>query len=83
MERGYLASTGMSVARDGTTAAEDLTLAAREALRDMIRLLMERGYSWNQASAICSVAVDLRASQVVDAPNATVSAFLPLSIFEG
>ena len=29
-----------------------------------------------------SVAVDLKISQIVDAPNYTVSAFLPLDIFE-
>ncbi|MCI0894501.1 MAG: acetamidase/formamidase family protein, partial [Chloroflexi bacterium] len=30
---------------------------------------------------ICSVAVDLKISQVVDVPNFVVSAFLPLDIF--
>ena len=34
-----------------------------------------------QAHAICSVAVDLKISQVVDAPNMLVSAFLPEDIF--
>jgi formamidase len=34
-----------------------------------------------QAYAICSVAVDLKISQVVDAPNMLVSAFLPEDIF--
>jgi acetamidase/formamidase len=31
--------------------------------------------------ALCSVAVDLKISQVVDVPNVLVSAFLPLDIF--
>jgi acetamidase/formamidase len=34
-----------------------------------------------QAYALCSVAVDLRLSEVVDAPNWVVSAFLPKDIF--
>jgi formamidase len=41
-----------------------------------------RGYSREQAYALCSVAVNLRISQVVDVPNLVVSAFLPLDIFE-
>jgi formamidase len=34
-----------------------------------------------QAYAICSVAVDLKLSELVDVPNFVVSAFLPLDIF--
>ena len=30
---------------------------------------------------LCSVAVDLKISEIVDAPNWIISAFLPLSIF--
>jgi acetamidase/formamidase len=33
------------------------------------------------ARALCSVAVDLRISEVVDAPNWVVSAYLPKGIF--
>ena len=33
------------------------------------------------AYALCSVAVDLRISEVVDAPNWLVSAYLPRTIF--
>ena len=47
----------------------------------MITLLQERGFSREQAYIICSVAVDLRISNVVDVPNYVVSALLPLSIF--
>jgi formamidase len=43
--------------------------------------LQERGFSREQAYIICSVAVDLRISNVVDVPNYVVSALLPLSIF--
>ena len=47
----------------------------------MIDLLQERGFSKEQAYCICSVAVDLRVSNVVDVPNFVVSALLPESIF--
>ena len=47
----------------------------------MIDLLGERGFSREQAYVICSVAVDLRISNVVDVPNFLVSALLPEEIF--
>ena len=49
----------------------------------MISLLQERGWTAEQAYIICSVAVDLRVSNIVDLPNVTVSAFLPEDIFSG
>ena len=78
----YYATTGIAVDREGRSRSEDLTVAARDAVRTMIdHLVAEYGYSPQQAYALCSVAVDLRISQVVDAPNVLVSAFLPLDIF--
>lgn len=77
----FYATTGFSVTEDGVCRAEDLTVAARQALLAMIDHLGTRGYDRQQALAICSVAVDLHVSQVVDAPNFIVSAFLPLDIF--
>jgi len=72
------------VDRDGRNFMEDLTLAARNALRAMIEYLdATHGYTRQQAYAICSVAVDLKVSQVVDVPNVLVSAILPLGIFDG
>jgi formamidase len=47
----------------------------------MIELLQERGFSREQAYIICSVAVDLRISNVVDVRNYVVSALLPEAIF--
>jgi formamidase len=79
--RRFLATTGMCV-RDGTNESENATLAAHNALMNMVALLMERGWTRQQAYAICSVAVDLRLSEVVDVPNFVVSALLPLDIFE-
>lgn len=37
--------------------------------------------SWMPTGGLCSVAVDLKISQIVDVPNVIVSAFLPLDIF--
>jgi formamidase len=47
----------------------------------MIELLQERGWTKDQAYVICSVAVDLKISNVVDVPNYVVSAILPEGIF--
>ena len=56
---------------------------ARNALLNIIDWLAdERGYTRQQAYAICSAAVDLRISERVDVPKFIVSAFLPLEIFE-
>jgi formamidase len=81
--RRFLATTGMSVRADGTNESEDTTQSARNALLAMIDLLVERGWSRQQAYAICSVTVDLKISELVDVPNMIVSAFLPLDIFGG
>jgi formamidase len=77
----YIATTGMPLTEDGVNRPGDLSLAARNALLAMISELQERGFSRQQAYALCSVAVDLKVSQVVDVPNVLVSAFLPLDIF--
>src|SRR5438067_48390 len=79
--RRFFATTGISVTKDGVNHSEDVTLAARNALLNMIDHLGERGWTRQQGYAICSVAVDLKISQVVDAPNMLVSAFLPEDIF--
>ena len=81
--RNFIATMGMPIRDDGTQEGEDLTLAARNALLNMIALLQERGWSREQAYILCSVAVDLRISNAVDLPNVTVSAFLPEDIFQG
>jgi formamidase len=81
--RRFTATVGISVTRDGVDHSEDISLAARNALLNMIDLLGERGWTPQQAYAICSVAVDLKISQVVDIPNMLVSAFLPEDIFTG
>jgi formamidase len=79
--RRFFATTGISVTRDGRNESEDATLAARNALLNMIDHLETRGFDRQQAYALCSCAVDLRISQMVDVPNFLVTALLPLDIF--
>ncbi len=79
----FTATMGMPIRDDGSNDGENLTLACRNALLNMMDLLQERGWSREQAYVICSVAVDLRISNVVDVPNYVVSAFLPEAIFQG
>jgi formamidase len=79
--RRFFATTGIGVHKDGTNESEDLSLSAKNALLNMVDHLETRGFDRQQAYALCSVAVDLRISQVVDVPNLLVSALLPLDIF--
>ena len=80
--RRYFATTGFCRNSQGGNHSEDLNLAARNALLNMIRYLtQERGFAPEQAYALCSVTVDLHISEAVNLPNFLVSAFLPLDIF--
>jgi formamidase len=81
--RNFIATMGMPIRADGANESGDITLATRNAVINMIDLLQERGWSREQAYVICSVAVDLRVSNVVDMPNVVVSAILPEEIFHG
>ncbi len=78
---GRIATIGVPIRDDGRQEGEDLTLAARNALLNMIELLQERGFTREQAYVICSVAVDLHISNCVNLPNVAVSASLPECIF--
>ncbi|MDQ6824088.1 MAG: acetamidase/formamidase family protein [Candidatus Eremiobacteraeota bacterium] len=74
------ANTAPYYATDGI--GPDLMEAARSAIRHMIDYLRRtRSLSRTEAYMLCSVAVDLKICEVVDAPNWVVGAFLPLSIF--
>jgi len=71
--KGYFVTTGF---------ASDLREAARKAIRYQIEHLQQTaGLSREDAYMLASVAVDLRISEVVNAPNWLVSAFLPQAIF--
>jgi formamidase len=63
--------------------SEDLTLAARNALLEIIDwMVRNKGLTPEQAYIVSSAAVDLRIGQLVDVPNYIVSAVLPLTIFD-
>jgi formamidase len=82
MPRNFIATMGMPITDEGRNESCDISLAARNAMIQMIELLQERGWTREQAYVLCSVAVDLRVSNVVDVPNVTVSALLPEDIFD-
>jgi acetamidase/formamidase len=72
-DKGFYATTGVG---------PDLMDAARDAVRAMIdHLGRQYGLEPQLAYALCSVAVDLRISEIVDAPNWVVSAHLAKGIF--
>jgi acetamidase/formamidase len=65
-----------------TAAGPDLFKNAQQATRYMIDYLVaERGLTREQAYCLCGVVLDLKISQIVDAPNYIVSAYLPLGVF--
>jgi len=65
-----------------TAHGPDLFRSSQQAIRYMIEhLVEERGLSREEAYVLCSVAVDLKISEIVDAPNWIVAAFLPESVF--
>jgi formamidase len=78
----FMGVMGFPINEKGEIEGENLKLACRNAVLNMIELLQERGLTREQAYVICSVAVDLHVSQVVDVPNVVVSALLPEAIFE-
>ncbi|HEX5260063.1 MAG TPA: acetamidase/formamidase family protein, partial [Gaiellales bacterium] len=70
---GWFATTGVEA---------DLMEAARSAVRGMIdHLVRTRGLSREDAYMLCSLAGDLKITEVVDAPNWMVGFFVPDAIF--
>jgi acetamidase/formamidase len=66
-----------------TAHGPDLFKDTQQAIRYMIDYLSsEHNMTREQAYCLCGAAVDLKISEVVDAPNWIVSAYLPLSIFK-
>jgi formamidase len=81
--RACFATTGIPLDDHGRNADRDLNLAARRALLELLDwLVAEHGLGREAAYVLMSVAAELRVSEVVDAPNALVSAVLPLDVFE-
>jgi len=66
-----------------TAHGPDLFKDSQQAIRYMIDYLSsEYKMTREQAYCLCGAAVDLKISEIVDAPNWIVSAYLPLSIFK-
>ena len=81
--RSCFATTGIPLDDDGRNEQLDLNLATRRALLEMLDWLeKEHGMEREPAYVLMSAAVELRVSQLVDKPNALVSAALPLDVFE-
>lgn len=80
LERPSAAAAGYYVT---TGIGPDLYMAAKGAVRRMIeRLTRTRGLEPVEAYELCSVALDLKISEIVDHPNYVVSAFLPNDLFD-
>ena len=72
--KGYRISTGVG---------PDLMQAARDAVRQMIDwLCADSGMRAVDAYMLCSVAGDLRISEIVDMPNWVVSFYFPKAVLE-
>jgi len=70
---GYLITTGLG---------ENLYECAQKAIRNMIDVLAdEHGLTRQEGYVLCSMAADLRISEIVNHPTYIVSAYLPLSVF--
>jgi acetamidase/formamidase len=73
-EQGYYITTG---------SGPDLMENAKNAVREMIDwLVTDQGVSLHEAYVLCSVAGDLKISELVDLPNWLVSMTVPRGIFE-
>jgi acetamidase/formamidase len=72
--KGYEVTTGIG---------PDLMTGARNAVSHMIELLGQlHGLSADDAYMLCSVAGDLRISEIVDMPNWVVSFYFPRNVFD-
>ena len=73
-DKGYHVTTGIE---------PDLMAASRAAVSGMIELLGRlHGLSAPEAYMLCSVAADLRISEIVDQPNWVVSFYFPKVVFD-
>ena len=80
IERASAATAGYYVT---TGIGPDLYEAAKGAVRRMIdRLVRTRGIEPVEAYELCSVALDLKISEIVDHPNYVVSGYLPNDLFD-
>src|SRR5699024_11619724 len=72
--QGYYVTTGQG---------PDLHEASKKAISYMIEHLIDTyGLKDSEAYMLCSISVDIKINEIVNAPNYLVSAFLPNSIFK-
>ena len=82
-QRGPLSKAGRAGYFATTAHGPDLFVNAQNAVRYMVDHIAARHrMSREQAYCLCGAAVDLKISEIVDAPNWIVSAYLPLAIFK-
>lgn len=82
--RPEMATTGIPIRDDGRNESMDLSLAARNALVEMLGwLTATHGFSREAAYGLMGAVCDLRISEIVDVPNPLVSAVVPTDIFTG
>ena len=78
----YLTFTGFNF-RDSDQVYNDCTMAAREAMLQAIDYLTNFGYTGEQVYTLLSVApIELRISGITDVPNACVTLYIPVDIFD-
>jgi formamidase len=78
----YLGFTGFSFS-DTEQGFQDSTMAMREAMLQAVDYLMSAGFSGEQAYVILSAApIQIHISCIVTQPNASVTLYLPLDIFD-
>ena len=78
----YLTFIGFNF-RSSEQAYNDCTMAAREAMLQAIDYLTKFGYTGEQVYTLLSVApIELRISGITDVPNACVTLYVPLDIFD-
>ncbi|GII66266.1 formamidase [Sphaerisporangium krabiense] len=79
----FLSFVGISVDESGTNHYLDATVAYRRACLNAIEYLKKWGYSGEQAYLLLGAApIEGRISEVVDAPNACCSLYIPTAIFD-
>jgi acetamidase/formamidase len=61
----------------------NLECAASAAVENAIKMLSEMGFSMDEAYVLCSVAGDMRVSEIVDEPNIVVTMAIPAEVVGG
>jgi len=82
MPRNFIAHMGMPITADGRNENCDITLRATQRRHRVSNSCRSAAGRVSRPNVICSVAVDLRVSNVVERAKRDVSALLPEDIFQ-